>query len=56
MQALAGWCDGKLGLDRIASVAGRISLRSGGEAHLHVDAAPKGEAGSERTAGLSTPH
>lgn len=52
MGELAAFYEAQIGLDRISAHGDRISLGSGGEAYLHIDAAPKGEPEPERAAGL----
>jgi catechol 2,3-dioxygenase len=52
MAALAGFYEGKMGLDRIGAGPDRISLGSGGVAYLHIDAAPSAEPEADGSAGL----
>jgi catechol 2,3-dioxygenase len=52
MAALAAFYEDKLGLDRITALPDRISLGSGGQAYLHIDATPDGEHEPENAAGL----
>ncbi len=52
MQGLAAFYEHKIGLDRLAGDAARISLGSGGDAYLHIEAAAHGAVEPEGAAGL----
>jgi catechol 2,3-dioxygenase len=52
MDGLAAFYERRIGLDRLAADAARISLGSGGVAYLHIEAAARGTAEPEGAAGL----